>query len=310
MHNRFFRYIPIVILLYSISASAEIITLKNGDSIHAVVKDETDSQLTVEHKSLGTISILREQIVSINHKQENLPEDKEVATSTADKGMFGTGLLKDWSRKLGISLVGSSGSSENYTFRSSLNFNYEDDKSRWDSTSVYLLSSDENETSENKAYTTLTRDWLVLDAKPFYFSQTNFYWDEFKDYDYRVMQFGGTGYHFFKDEIWDVIGRLGLGVKHTIGGELSDETVIEGLVGFEIKREIKDKNSIEATNIFYPSLTDRDEYRNVSTLNWYRKLGYISGLGFKIGLRNEYDSTQEKGNEYDFDYFVSITWDF
>ena len=307
MHNHFFRYIPIVILLYSISASAEIITLKNGDSIHAVVKDESDSQLTVAHESLGTISILREQIVSISHKQENLPEDKVAATSTTDKGMFGTGLLKDWHRELGISLVGSSGSSENFTFRSSLNFNYEDDKSRWDSKTAYLLSSDENETSENKAYTTLTRDWLVLDAKYFYFSNTNLYWDEFKDYDYRITQFGGTGYHFFKNEKWDVIGRLGLGVKQTVGGELGEETVIEGLVGFEIKREIKDKNSIEFANIYFPSLTDTDDFRNLSTFNWHRKLGYISGLGLKIGLRNEYDSTQDK--KYDFDYFVSLTWD-
>ncbi len=70
MHNHFFGYVLIVILLCSVSASAEIITLKNGDSIHAVVKDETDSQLTVEHQSLGTLSILLEQIVSINHKQE------------------------------------------------------------------------------------------------------------------------------------------------------------------------------------------------------------------------------------------------
>ena len=308
MHNHFIRYIPIVILLYSVSASAEIITLKNGDSIHAVVKDESDSQLTVEHESLGTISILREQIVSVSHKQENLPEDKVAATSAVDKGMFGTGLLKDWHRQLGISLVGSSGSSENYTFRSSLNFKYEDDKSRWDSTTVYLLSSDEDVTSENKAYSSLTRDWLNLDSKYFYFSYTNIYWDEFKDYDFRLMQFGGPGYHLLKNEKWDIVGRLGMGVKHTIGGELSDETTIEGLVGFELKREIKDKNSIDFSNIFFPSLTDKGEYRNVSTLNLSRKLGYISGLGINIGLRNEYDSTQDK--EEDLDYFVSLTWDF
>ncbi len=75
MHNHLFGYISVFILLCSVSTSAEIITLKNGDSIHAVVKDETDSQLTVEHQSLGTLSILREQIVSINHNQEVLPED-------------------------------------------------------------------------------------------------------------------------------------------------------------------------------------------------------------------------------------------
>jgi putative salt-induced outer membrane protein YdiY len=310
MLNHFFRYVPIVILLCSVSASAEIITLKNGDSIHVVVKDETNSQLTVEHQSLGTLSILREQIVSINHKLEILPEDMETATTTADKGMFGTGLLKDWERSLGISLVGSDGTSENYTSRSSLNFKYEDDKSRWESVSIYILSSDENETSENKAYTTLTKDWLLLDSKYFYFSYTNFHWDEFKDYDYRVTQFGGTGYQFIKNEKWEALCRLGLGVKRTIGDELNNDTTVEGLLGFEITRDIKNKHTIEGTNIFFPSLTDKDEYRNVSTLNWNIKFDYLSGLGLKIGLRNEYDSTQRNIPKYDFDYYVSLTWDF
>ena len=306
MHNFFLRYIPIVILLYSVSASAEIITLKNGDSIHAAVKDRTEYQLTVEHQSLGTLSILREQIVSIN-KYEKIPEEIVSKAPTTDNGMFGTGLLKDWDRRIGVSLVGSAGSSENYTFRSSINFKYEDDKSRWDSVSVYLLSSDENETSENKAYSNLTKDWLLLDSKHFYFSFTSFYWDEFKDYDYRVMQFGGIGYEFIKDEKWEALGRLGLGVKQTIGDELSEETNIEGLVGFEIKRAINERHTIEGTNIFYPSLTESDEFRNVSTFNWNMKFNYISGLGLNIGLRNEYDSTQD--SKYDFDYYVSITWD-
>ena len=306
MQNFFLRYIPIVILLYSVSASAEIITLKNGDSLHAAVKDRTDYQLTVEHQSLGTLYILREQIVSIN-KYEKIPEEIVSKAPTTDKGMFGTGLLKDWDRRIGVSLVGSAGTSENYTFRSSLNFKYEDDKSRWDSTSVYLLSSDENETSENKAYSNLTKDWLLLDSRYFYFSYTSFYWDEFKDYDYRVMQFGGIGYEFIKDEKWEALGRLGLGVKQTIGDELSEESNIEGLVGFEIKRAINERHTIEGTNIFYPSLTESDEFRNVSTFNWNMKFNYISGLGLNIGLRNEYDSTQD--SKHDFDYYVSITWD-
>ncbi len=304
----FFIYVPIIILLCSASTAAEIITLKNGDSINAVIKEETDSQLTVEHESLGTLLIMREQIVSINHEYENLLQDKEAVTSIVDKGMLGTGLLKDWERRLGFSIVGSSGTSENYTFRSSLNLKYEDNEDRWNSTSVYLLSRDENETSENKAYTTLTRDWLISKSKYFYFSSTNLYWDEFKDYDYRVTQFGGTGYQFIKNKKWDALGRLGLGVKQTVGDELSNETTVEGLVGFKLLRVIKNKHSVEGSNIFYPSLSDKDEYRNVSTFNWNIKLDYISGLGLKVGLRNEYDTTQEK--KYDLDYYVSITWDF
>ncbi len=62
MHNYLSGYVFFFILFCSVTVSAETITLKNGDSINIVVKDETDSQLTVEHQFLGTFIILREHI--------------------------------------------------------------------------------------------------------------------------------------------------------------------------------------------------------------------------------------------------------
>jgi putative salt-induced outer membrane protein YdiY len=308
MHNHFFGYVLIVILLCSVSASAEIITLKNGDSIHAVVKDETDSQLTVEHQSLGTLSILLEQIVSINHKQEDLPEDKVTATPTVDKGMFNTGLLTDWEHNIEIGLDGSAGVSQDETLRLGLEFQYEDDKDRWHFNTIYDLDRSEHETSENKAYTTLTKDWLLKDSKWFYFSYSGFDWDKFRDWDYRISQYGGIGYQLIKDEKWDVLGRLGLGVKHIIGDEVSDETTMEAPLGFAITRNMKDKHTIKFSNIFFPSLTNVGEHRNVSDFNWNIKFDYYRGFGLKVGLRNEYDSTEMSKN--DLDYYTSITWDF
>jgi len=308
MHNHLFGYIPVFILLCSVTASAEIITLKNGDTIHVVVKDETNSQLTVEHKSLGTLSILREQIVSINHKQEDLPEDKVTATHTADKGMFNTGWLKDWERHLEIGLNGSAGVTQDETLRIGLGLQYEDDKDRWHVNTIYNLDRAEHETTENKMYTSLTKDWLLKDSKWFYFSFSGFDWDKFKDWDYRLSTYGGKGYQFIKNEKWELLGRLGLGAKQEFGTEISSETTIEAPLGFTIKRNIKDKRSITCTNLFFPILTNVGEYRNVSTLNWNIKFDYYRGFGLKIGIRNEYDTTETSRN--DLDYHASITWDF
>ncbi len=308
MHNHLFGYVLFFILLCSVSASAEIITLKNGDSIHAVVKDETNSQLTVEHQSLGTLSILREQIISINHEQEDLSEDEVTATPTADRGMFNTGLLKDWERSFEMGLDGSAGVSQSETLRLGLELEYEDDKDRWNSKTIYYLDRSEHETSENKLNTDLTKDWLIKDSKWFYFSHSGFDWDRFKDWDYRIRQYGGAGYQFIKTEKWDVLGRLGLGAKHITGTEISDETTIEAPLGFAIKRKIKDKYEVEGRNIFFPSLTNVGEHRNVSDLNWNIKFDYYRGFGLKVGLHNEYDTTETSKN--DLDYYASITWDF
>jgi putative salt-induced outer membrane protein YdiY len=308
MHNHLFGYISVFILLCSVTASAEIIALKNGDSIHVVVKDETDSQLTVEHQSLGTLSILREQIVSINHKQEDLPEDKVTAIPTADRGMFNTGLLTGWERSIEMGLDGSAGVSQSETLRLGLELKYEDDKDRWRSNTIFYLDRSEHETSEQKTITDLTKDWLLKDSKWFYYSHSGFDWDKFKDWDYRIRQYGGIGYQFIKNEKWDVLGRLGLGATHTIGTEISDETTAEAPVGFAIKRNIKDKHTMECRNIFFPSLTNVGEHRNVTDVNWDIKFDYLRGFGLKVGVYNEYDSTETSKN--DLDYYASLTWDF
>ncbi len=308
MHNHLFGYVFFFILLCSVSASAEIITLKNGDSIHAVVKDETDSQLTVEHQSLGTLSILREQIVSINHKQEDLPEDKVTATPTADKGMFNTGLLTDWERNIEMGLDGSAGVSQSETLRLALGLKYEDDNDRWNVRSIYYLDRSEHETSENKTTTDLTKDWLIKDSKLFYYVHSGLDWDQFKDWDYRIRQYGGPGYQFIRNEKWELRGRVGLGGKHVMGTEISDETTVEALLGFFIKRKIRDRHTIEFTNTFFPSLTNVGEHRDVTDFNWNIKFDYYRGFGLKVGLHNEYDSTETSKN--DLDYYASITWDF
>ncbi len=307
MQKHLFGCVFFFILLCSATASAEIITLKNGDSLHAVVKNESNSQLAVEHQSLGTLIILREQIISISTEQEYLPVDK-VTTTTADRGMFNTGLLKDWERRLEVGLDGSAGTSENTTFRTRIDLKYEDDKSRWHSDSIYYVSADDSVTSENKAYSNLIKDWLIKDSKWFYFSFSGIDWDQFKDWDYRFKQAAGPGYQFAKNKKWDVLSRTGLGAKHVMGSDVKDETTYEALLGLEVKRNIKERHTIECSNLLFPSLSNKGEYRNVSNLNWYVKFDYYRGFGLKVGLYNEYDSSLTTKN--DADYYVSIIWDF
>ncbi len=306
MQKHLFGCVFFFILLCSATASAEIITLKNGDSLHISVIYKSDSHLTVRHASLGRLYILREEIVSINHELEDLSVDK--AATSADRGMLNTGLLEGWQRRLEIGLDGSAGTSDNTTFRTEIDLKYEDDKSRWHSESIYYVSRDESVTSENKVYSNLIRDWLIKDSKWFYFSFSGIDWDEFKDYEYRFRQAAGPGYQFVKSEKWDILGRSGLGAKHVTGDEVKDETTFEALLGLEVKRSSKGNHTIECSNILYPSLSNKGEYRNVSNLNWYVKFDYFRGFGLKVGLYNEYDSSLTTKN--DADYYVSIIWDF
>jgi putative salt-induced outer membrane protein YdiY len=307
MHNYLSGYVFFFILFCSVTTSAEIIKLKNGDSINIVVKDETDSQLTVEHQSLGKLIILREQIISIHHEREELPVEDIVTFPTADRGMFYTGLLKGWERRFEFGLDGSAGNSQNETLRSTLNLKYEDDDTRSHFEMLYYVSRDDKESSENKAYANFMKDWLIKDSKWFVFSNSGIDWDQFKDWDYRLRQYAGPGYQFIKTEKLNVRGRMGLGAKK-IFGDRSDETTIELPLGFEVATNINENHKIECSNMLYPSLSNKGEYRNVSNLNWYIKFNYYSSFGLKVGLFNEYDTLLSSKN--DTDYYVSIIWDF
>ncbi len=109
-------------------------------------------------------------MISIDHELEDLPLDDKATVHTEDRGMLNTGLLKKWERRIEIGLDGSAGNSQNETFRSTLNLKYEDNDSRIHSETLYYVSKDDKETSENKASSNLTKDWLIKDSKWFFFS--------------------------------------------------------------------------------------------------------------------------------------------
>ncbi|GJQ58932.1 MAG: DUF481 domain-containing protein [Candidatus Scalindua sp. AMX11] len=287
----------------STSASAEIITLQNGDIIHAVVKEKTDTQIYIEHVNLGAFPILLENIVSINYEGEAISDKKAAVSPFVDKGLFYSGFFRNWKRTLEVSLNGAVGVSDNSKFRSALEMRYEDNKERWLYSMFYLQTEKDNKTEENRLTANLIRDWLLPDSKWFYFSKVGYDWDKFKDWDYRIRSAGGLGYEFVKNEKLNIRSRFGPSTYHTVGDENST-TVMEANFGLEMLWKIWDNHTLGIHNDLYPSISNKGEYRNVSTLDWKINLNYYHDLGVKFGLYNEFDSTEE--DQFDLKYSISL----
>ncbi len=304
MHRSLFRcFIFLLLLLSPFSTSADIITLQNGDLLHAVVKEKTDRQIYIEHVNLGTFSIPLENIVSINYEGETVSDKKIAVTPPADKGLFYTGFFRNWKRTLEVGLNGAVGVSDNSKFRSVFEMKYEDSKVRWLYSMFYLLTEEDKETEENRLTANLIRDWLVPDSKWFYFSKVGYDWDRFKDWDYRIRSAGGLGYEFIKNEKLKILSRFGPSTYHTVGDE-NDTTVIEANFGLEMLWKIRGNHTLGIKNDLYPSISNKGEYRNVSTLDWKIDLSYYRDLGVKFGLYNEFDSTED--DQYDLKYSISL----
>jgi len=305
----------------TLPADAETIVLTNGDVINAAMTAETDTSITIDHPALGEVTFNKEQVKAVYADPEAMKAaqveaaakkkaDAKAAEVEADDGLFGSGFLAGWNRRLKLGLNGAEGNSQNINFRIAFHGDYEDAEDRWIYDMVYRTAESDGETTQNQFFAALTKDWLVPDEDYFYFVNGRYDWDEFQDWDSRLSGFLGGGYQFLDDETWNVRGRAGIGGNQEIGGTVDgDEFTPEGLVGVEADYTISDGHNIAFTNYVYPSLEDFKDFRNVTTLDYV--IGLNDDMDLTLGLANEYDSAAASGTKKnDFTYYITLGWAF
>ena len=305
-----------LVILFPHICNSEIIELTNGDVLNASLSKKSDGSITIDHPALGSVTIQNSQIASIKPSPED--EKEEASTDTlavaetedgkiiTDEGLFGTGFLRDWDRKLSAGVSGASGSSNNANFRADFNTNYKDEEKRWNFSMFYLLASADNELSDNRFTANLLRDWFISDSKWFYFANGGYDYDQFKDWDHRLRLGGGTGYHYIHTDTVELASRHGLNLNYSIFQDSSNDLKLEALIGIDWEWKISEKQTITFNNVIYPALTDLGEYRNVTNFEWKHNLDYYNGLAVKLGFHNEYDTTESERN--DLKYYASIVW--
>ncbi|MEM6506664.1 MAG: hypothetical protein AAF711_14605, partial [Planctomycetota bacterium] len=88
--------------LFTTAVSAETIQLTGGDVINAAITAQDDASITIDHPSLGSMTIARDKIEAIYADPDAMAEalaeqdaaDKAAALEAeraADEGLFGTG---------------------------------------------------------------------------------------------------------------------------------------------------------------------------------------------------------------------------
>lgn len=314
----------IVALLLTLTplAHAETIQLKGGDVINASLTAQDDNSVTIDHPSLGEMTISRDKIeavyadadamaASLAEKDAAQKAQALQAERTADEGLLGTGLFQGWNRQLELGLNGAEGNSQNLNFRAAFKTDYEDDEDRWLYSMAYRTASSNGATTEKNFNAELFKDWLLPEEDYFFFANGRFDWDDFQDWDTRWSGFGGAGYQFLDNDKWNVRGRAGLGGSQEMGGTLGDEFTTEAQLGIEADYQIKDGHAIAFTNYLYPSFEDAADFRNNTTLDYVITIDRDKGLALKLGLANEHDaSTPTTAKKNDFNYYASLIWQF
>ena len=307
----------LVLLSFPAQAVQSRIKLINGDQLSAEIKSQTKNHFIVSHPVLGELTLDKNQVMTVRQADNTPPQNemvtvaepiKELTSQEKDNGLFGTGVLINWKRRMDLGIAGSAGKSKNHQVNIGFSADYDSEYTRISHKSAYFRAKSEEELSDHSLYSSINRDWLRPATPWFHFAGGRIDWDEFKDWDLRVNANGGVGYEFAKTENWLLLGRSGLGFNQTFSGE-REEFTPEGLIGLETQWKMNDYQQIEFANSFYPSLRDTSEYRNLTALDWVLDLNSYVGVALKLGLLNEYDSATEAGiNKNDFKYTASLAW--
>jgi len=225
-------------------------------------------------------------------------------------GLFGTSLLEGYSRKLGVGVAGSQGNINETTVTARMIIDKEDEAARRLFISRFYFSARDEVESAVEFFMEYGHDFLFSGSKFFVFARGRYDYDKVETWDHRVGGSGGVGYDIYGSDKWKVLGRLGAGVTHTFGGGPEPETRPEGQVGFDVKWNLGDNDSLLLTNNYFPDFKDLKIFRFVSILAWNVALDYMEGLGFTTGIENEYDRGRKDTPKNNLKYFLTLTYDF
>ena len=287
------RLMPILVaaLLLGATAAAETFELINGDKISGEVVETTEESVILESPVFGRVEIPREQIVVVEEKVDN--------------GAFGTGLFRDWTRRIAVGASGASGNTQNAAINAGIELFTEDDRRRWRFEAQYYWGSSNGTQDTNKAYVALERDWKFEDSSFYIFGRTGYTFDSFRSFNHRVDGSLGLGYWWIEWERWRFGTRLGAGVSYQWNNDSAFRP--EAVGGIDSIWTIAEGHTFEIHGDIFPDLADIGEFRTYSTADWNISLTEIFGLA--LGVIHEYTSdTPLKKN--DVTYRAALTYDF
>lgn len=312
------------------SAEADEVVLSNGDVIHGTVTEQTDEYVALDHPNLGTFQISKHQIDSVILDSEKEAEAESPSTGepsgTDEDGILDTShymlefnRLNNWAMvmkqkgfkmSLNLALDGSWGNTDEQTFRFGYSIGRTTDAARMNSDLTYYLKNKSRETTDNKLSAGYRKDWLWANSRWFYFYQGRYDFDDFESWRHRLSGHSGPGYNLIDTNRWDLIFRGGLGARKEWESK-NDNVRFEGMTGLDMKWKISERQLLAGYTEYYQVLTDFEDYRTRSGLNWRYFMSRELDLSFLLGVAHEYQNVVDPDSDKnDTRVHMGIQYDF
>ncbi len=212
-----------------------------------------------------------------------------------------------WTGSIELGVNGSEGNSQAFNMRAGANLKRETELYTLGLEASHSRTTSNSLETQNNALGKVKLDRKIGESPWTLFANGSAEYDQFKAFDLRLALHAGVGYKFIKTDATSLIGRVGSGVSHEIGGP-DDSYVPEALLGLDFEHQITAKQKLVFKAEYLPEWGDFQNYRLVSDASWECLLDEESNLSLKIGAIDRYDSTPNGRKPNDIDYLLLLMW--
>ena len=152
-------------------------------------------------------------------------------------------------------------------------------------------------------------EWFFKESPWTWFVHGTTEYDEFQSFDVRVAADTGLGYRLIETDATSLVGRLGGGFSHEIGGP-DDRYVPELAFGFELKHQLTKRQKLVASVDYTPDVVGFNSFRMTTRIWWQLLLDEQMNLSLKLSVLDLYDSTPNRAKPNDLDYAAMLLWSF
>jgi len=281
------------LVVVAAAASADTLTLANGDKLTGEVVEWAVDHVVLEHPQLGRVRI-------------DLDKLKLDTGEPPNPGLFDTRFMRGWTRRIELGMNGKQGNTVNTNITAGLKLDYEDDWRRWKFDGRYYYYRSDDGDNDNNARIDLRRDWLFPDTRWFASLGGKYQFDQFESWKHRITLFAAPGLHLVRREDHRLDALFGPAFTREFGESGANKA--EGMLRLDYKWTISERHSLALANNFFVDVRENPgALRNFSSLAWSIAIAERPELSLNLGFENEYESEPDEGDKHnDLIYFARL----
>lgn len=221
-----------------------------------------------------------------------------------------TTFFSGWTGGVEVGLNGSSGNTETVNFRGSVNAERKTELMVTKGSMTYTLARENSQNTKNRFEAGARNDWIFAKGSPWrYYLAGTFEYDDFQDWNERVIATNGIGYAFIQNDRTLLLGRAGVGLEREFGG--SDNRIHpEGDLGVDLEHKLTERQKLVFSADYFPDFLKLTNYRATAKAAWEIMVDPETKMSLKLGCEDRYDPTPNGKKRNDFDYFALLAWSF